>query len=164
MHADEMALLMSEFNQGAAIPQVEASAIKQMWEAVGRMAADGRLGPKTGIGLGAYAGYGFDTSSMSPEQFLAIALRQNLLNALIQRGVLREYMQDEESREKVFVAVATIPCNKEDLAEALVQMQLSQSPVEVAAAAKEEMKKSGYDADSPRIDGKFIAWLKEECG
>ena len=71
-------------------------------------------------------------------------------------------MQDEESREKVFVAAATIPCNKDDLAEALIQMQLSLSPAEVAAAAKEEMKKGGYDADSPRIDGKFIAWLARD--
>ena len=63
MHDNELAALMSEFNQGAAIPQVEASAVKQMWEAVGRMAADGRLGSNMTMGMGAYAGYGLDTSS-----------------------------------------------------------------------------------------------------
>ena len=114
------------------------------------------------VGLGAYAAYGFDASSLSATQFLAIWMRQNLLNTLIRRGVLQEFMKDEQSRTRVIEAAATFPCDKEDLAEAMVQMHLSQSPAEVAEAAKAEMKSQGYDVDRPRIDGKFIEWLTRD--
>jgi hypothetical protein len=83
------------------------------------------------------------------------------LSALIQRGVLQEYMKDDESREKVYGAAATFPCNKEDLAEALILLQLSLSTPDVVAKAKEEFKQRGYDLDKPTIEGKFIAWMKD---
>ena len=52
-----------------------------------------------------------------------------------------------------------IPCNKDDWAGVLAQLALAQSPAEVVAKAKEEMR----DADKPSIDGKFLYWLRDNC-
>jgi len=162
MQHEELAAAMNGFMESGAIPQVDASALRAMLDAVERMPVDVMANSHVAVGLGAYAGYGFDASSFSAAQFLAIWMRQNILNALIRRGVLHEFVKDEQSRTKVIEAASTFPCNKDDLAEAMVQMHLSQSPAEVAEVTKAEMKSKGYDADRPKIDGKFIAWLTRD--
>jgi hypothetical protein len=162
MQHEELAVAMNEFTQSGAIPQVDASALRAMLDAVARMPVDVMANSNVSVGLGAYAGYGFDSSSLSAAEFLAISMRQNILNALIGRGVLREFMKDEQSRTKVIEAASTFPCNKDDLAEAMVQLHLSRSPAEVVEAAKLEMKSQGYDVDRPRIDGKFVEWLTRD--
>jgi hypothetical protein len=155
--------ILARFDQGAPIPSIDAAAIKQLTEAVSRMASDGQLNPNAAMGLGAYAAYGFDASSLTPEQFMAVSRRQTLLAALVQRGVLSEYMQDEKSRERVYLAAATIPCNRDDVAEAFILLQLCQIPSEQAEPMKQGMKQQGYDPDEPRIDGKFVAWMTDNC-
>ncbi len=65
--------------------------------------------------------------------------------------------------EKAFVAAATMPCNKDDIAEAMIQLHLTQVPAEVAARGREEMRAEGYDPDKPMIDRKFLDWLQEKC-
>jgi hypothetical protein len=158
---EQFAIVMAEFDKGTAIPTVDIAAMKQFAEVSARMLAEAPPKPNVAVGFGAYAKYGLDASSYSPQEFVAIWLRQNLLSALIQRGVLQEYMKDDESREKVYGAAATFPCNKEDLAEALILLQLSLSTPDVVAKAKEEFKQRGYDLDKPTIEGKFIAWMKD---
>jgi hypothetical protein len=130
-----------------------------MWDAARRMPSK----PNVALGLGAYAAYGVEAASSRPDQFTAIWRRHNMLAALVGRGVLKDYMDGDQLNEKVFTAAATIPCNKEDLAEAMVQLKLSLSSAEIVAAAKEEMRAAGYDADEPKVDGKFLDWLRDNC-
>jgi len=76
------------------------------------------------IGLAVYAAYGFEAASAGPERFLPIQWRHKL-TALVQRGVLDDYKHGEELDEKVFRAAATIPCDKNDLAEAMLPRLLT---------------------------------------
>src|SRR6266567_6003942 len=77
------------------------------------------------IGLAVYAAYGFEAASAGPERFLPIQWRHKLMSALVQRGVLDDYKHGEELDEKVFRAAATIPCDKNDLAEAMLPRLLT---------------------------------------
>jgi len=83
------------------------------------------------------------------------------LTALVERGLLREYRSGNELDDRLYQAAATMPCNKEDLAEALVLLRLSLAPEEIAAKAREELRAHGYDPDKPAIDAKFQSWLTE---
>ncbi len=159
MNPEQLEQQRKQLEDGAPIPPVDASDIQQMWDAARRMPSK----PNVAMGLGAYAAYGVEAAFSRPERFMAIWLRQNILAALVGRGVLKDYMDGDQLNAEVFTAAATIPCNKDDLAEATVQLMLSQSPAEVAATAKEEMRAAGYDADKPKIDGKFLDWLRDNC-
>jgi uncharacterized repeat protein (TIGR03803 family) len=61
-----------------------------------------------------------------------------LLDALVERGSLIDYMENESLRKQVFAAAATIPCDKNDLGEAL-------------------------DLDQPKVGQKFIEWMSSHC-
>ena len=163
MKMDPFHSVMEQFNSGAPIPPVSASDIKQMWDATHRMNAERPPRPNVAIGLGVYAAYGVEAAASRPEEFMAIMWRYRLVSALVERGVLSDYMNGDELDEKAFHAAATIPCGKEDLAEAMVQLRLTQSPAEVVKRAKEEMRAGGYDADKPNIDGRFLDWLRDNC-
>jgi hypothetical protein len=63
----------------------------------------------------------------------------------------------------VFVAAATMPCDKTDLAETMLPLLLAKSSAEDVVKAKEEMRAGGYDPDKPNIDTKFIDWTKNNC-
>jgi hypothetical protein len=41
-----------------------------------------------------------------------------------------------------------------------VTRSISNIPKEVAAKAKDEMREQGYDPDNPRLDRKFISWMR----
>lgn len=146
---EEVRAEMEKIDQGAPIPQIEVSLVKRLW----RMA--GPLAPGVANAVG--------SDELTSQQFVAQFWRGNLLNALIGRGVLRDYVQDEESMDKAITAAATIPCSKNDVAEAAVLFHLSQQPPEIARKAKEEMKREGLDVDNPGIDGKFIQWMVDNC-
>jgi hypothetical protein len=88
-------------------------------------------------------------------------VRYALLDALIERGVLDEYMKDEPLR--VFAAAASLPCNKEDLTEALAQRLLHEASPEVAEKAIAKMKEAGYDLNHPNVCKKFIEWMRDNC-
>lgn len=145
----EVSAEMNKIEHGAPIPSIEASLVKRLW----RMA--GPLSPNVGNAVG--------SDELTSQQFVAQYWRGILLNTLIGRGVLRDYVKDEESMDKAIAAAATIPCSKNDVAEAAVLFHLSQQPPEVALKAKEEMKREGLDVDHPTIDGKFIQWMVEKC-
>ena len=152
-----------QLNSGAAIPAVSASDIKQMWNATRRMKADLPMGPNTAIGIDVFAGYGVEAASTRHEQFIWIQLREMLISGLSTSGVLSDYMHGEELDEKVFCAAATIPCDKNDLAEAMAPFWFRQVPVEVGETARDEMRAAGYDPDRPRIVTKFFEWMHDHC-
>jgi len=152
-----------QFNSGAPIPTVTVSDMKQMWDAMRRMSAEVPTRPNTAIGVGVYALYGVEAASRGAEHFFPVMLRHTLLSALVDKGVLREHLTGESLDEKAFRAAATMPCDKNDLAEALLERMLAQSPPDVVAKAQAEMSAVGYDPNKPKVVAKFLAWLSDHC-
>jgi len=72
-------------------------------------------------------------------------------------------MKDEPGRKHVFAATATIPCNKEDLAEAAAERILRDASPEMLERAKEDAKNAGQDLDRPRIGEKIVDWIRAHC-
>jgi hypothetical protein len=89
--------------------------------------------------------------SKDPEQQVAMMARYTLLDGLIERGILNEYMDDELQRKKLFAAAATLPCNKDDMGEAIAHRFLRDSPPDVVQKAYEEFRQAGYDPASRRL-------------
>ncbi len=88
-------------------------------------------------------------------------VRYAVLNALIERGVLDEYMKDQALRKNVFTAAALLPCDKNDLYEAVTERGLRQSSADVRKKWDEELKQAGYDRDHLKLAAKFIAWMRD---
>jgi hypothetical protein len=149
MDIHELAAAMHETLQRADIPAVDSSALKQMSKAVTQILAHSK---SKATGLEVLAAFGFDPTSLTPQQFAALDSRQTILLSLLQRGVLNDYMLDEASSERVFAAAATFPCDGGDFAEAVYQLERSKSPTEVAEKMKQEMRQHGDDPDKPGVD------------
>ncbi len=159
----EVKSLVDKFNAGAPIPPVSAADIKQMREAIRRMNADMPPRPSVATSLAVFAAYGVEAASGPLEQFMAIQNRHGLMSALVERGVLNDYMHGEELDEKVFRAAATMPCNRDDMAEAMLPRLLTQVSAEDAEKAKKGMRAEGHDPDKPNVDIKFLDWLSNNC-
>lgn len=159
-HAEATRVVYEQFNAGAPIPPVSPSDLKNLWEVSRRMNADMPPRPGGAIGLSVFAAYGFEAASASPEVRVPIQLRYQLLAALVERGVLKDYLHEGELDERAIRAAVTIPCDKIDLGEAMIPQALAMAPAESAAKAKEEMRAGGYDPDKPNADIKFLDWLR----
>ncbi len=157
MNHEQLEQQRKQLESGAPIPPVNASDIRQMWAAARRIPSR----PNVVIGMGAYAACGVEAASDRPEQMLAIWHRQNMLAALVARGVLNDYLHGEEMDEKVFRAAATIPCNQEDWKQAMFPLMLAQLPADHAAKVREEAHAAGIDLDNLPIDRKFLDWLRD---
>jgi hypothetical protein len=114
-------------NDGAPIPPVSASDMKQMWDATRRMNADMPPRPNGATGVAVFAAYGVDAAFNRPEEFFLPSWRYQILVALVERGVLNDYKHGEELDEKVFRAAATMPCDKTDLAETMLPLLFADS-------------------------------------
>jgi hypothetical protein len=162
--AEAMDAAAAQFNSGAPIPPVRASDLKQLWEATRRMNADMPPKPSGGaVGLSLFAAYGFKAAAGDPGELLPIMWRHQLMSALVERGVLSDYMRGDEPDERAFRAAATMPCDKEDFAQATMPGMLTEFPPEDAAKFRENLLIQGYDIDRPSVDGKFIEWLRNNC-
>jgi hypothetical protein len=159
-HAEATRTVYEQFNSGAPIAVVNPSDLKQLWEVTRRMNADMPPRPGVAIGLAVFAAYGFEAASASPEQRVPIQLRCQLMSALVERGVLNDYLHGEELDERAFRAAATMPCDKIDLGEAMIPQMLATYSAEIVEKAKEEMRAGGYDPDKPNVDNKFLDWLR----
>ena len=160
MNTDGLNLAAEQINAGAQIQMIEPSQIDHVWEVLSRIPVDRRT--NTAIGLTAVCG-NLQFAPKSPEGQVALMFRYALLDALLARGILNDYMNDELARKQVFAAAGTLPCNKNDLAEALANRLLRDAPPEVAERTREEMKNAGWDIDPPKIGEKFIEWLRSHC-
>jgi hypothetical protein len=161
MNHDAENQALEKLNAGDPIPSTDAAYLKKAWEALRDLPAE-RRGK---VALGAQFIFGDaapDLTTVDPSQFLAFGMRLAILQALIERGALNDYMQDDAQRAKVFHAAATMPCNKYDFAEAMSQQMLRDSPPDVAAKTKEEMLAGGLDPDHPKVIAKFIAWMEQQ--
>jgi len=145
-------------NAGAQIEQVEPSLIEEMWKALSRIPASERQPTAVGF-VGALIDP--DLLPQSPEQKLAMMVRFALLNALIERGVLDDPMKDETLRKKVFAAAARLPCDGNDLHEAVAERVLEQSPPDIKQKTEEDLALRGYDPGHLKVADKFIAWMRD---
>ena len=159
---ESLQTMAKQFNDGAPISPVSTSDLKQLWEVSRRINADMPPRPDVAMGLGIFAAYGFEAASAGPEIYMPIQWRCELLVSLIERGVLKDYVHGEELDKKVFVAAATMPCDKTDVAETMLPLLLAK-PSEIAEKAKENMRAEGYDPDRPNFDSKFLDWLQNNC-
>jgi hypothetical protein len=150
-----MAAVAARVNAGDAIPEVDPSRIEYMWETMSRFP---RSKDKT-VGLGAVAGSDPNAWKIDPEEQIAVVFRCKILEALIDRGVLNDFMKDEAGRNKVFAAAATLKCNRDDFGEAPAQESIREAPPEVREKMKKELRLAGCDPDHPAIVEKFIAWI-----
>ncbi len=152
---------MARLNAGEQIQEVDAVWIERMWEVMQRFPRDKR--EHRAIGLGAIAGGDPDRPQIGPEQRVALMVRCMLLDAVVEQGVLDEYIDDESKRKKVFAAAASMKCDKNDLGEALAQKHIRESPPDVAEKTKQELRTAGCDPDHPKIGERFISWMHDSC-
>ena len=155
MDTDGLNLAAEQINSGAQIPTIEPSQIEHVWEVLSRIPRR----TNTAIGLTAVCA-NLDFAPKSPDEQVALMTRYALLDALLERGVLKDYMNDESARKHVFAAAATLPCDKNDLAEALADRMLRDASPEVVERTREEMKNAGWDIDRPKIGEKFLGWIR----
>ena len=147
---------MKRFDDGAPLPAVDPDYLQRMWEIMPG------LDENKAIGLGAIAGgMGSGVSTLQGDTMIALMMRAMLLKSLAARGVFRAYGDGDGMRPEVFLATATIPCNRDDVAEALGLDQLAKLPPEQAAPVLELMRTEGYDPQHPRIDEKILAWMRD---
>src|SRR5215469_11881840 len=137
MENDDLKAAAERINSGAQIPTIEPSQIEHVWEVLSRTPLDRRLKPE--VGFTAVRGNP-DFAPKNPDEQVALMTRYALLDALVERGILNDYMKDESARKHVFAAAATIPCDKNDLAEALAQRLLRDASSDVVEQTKEEAK------------------------
>ncbi len=77
--------------------------------------------------------------------------------------MLRNYQNGDDLDERVFRAVATVPFNYEEWAESMMGLEIADYPGEVVAHVKQQFRDHSYDLDHPKIDAKFLAWLRDSC-
>lgn len=146
---------LERLNAGFPMAAIDPYLVERMWEALSRIPRDERQHTTAMIG----AKLDPDLAPQNAEQKLAMMTRYALLNALIEAGILDEYMKDEASRRKVFTAAALLPFDHNDLQEAVAARVLHQTPPEVRQEKKEELRQAGYDPDHLKVADKFIAWM-----
>jgi hypothetical protein len=151
-----MAAVAARVNAGDAIPEVDPSGIEYMWETVSRIPR----GQNKTIGLEAVARGDPTAHEIDPEEQFAVVFRCKILEALVDLGVLNDFIKDEAGRKKVFAAAATLKCNRDDFGEAVAQESIREAPPEVQEKMKEELRLAGCDPDHPAIVEKFIAWIR----
>ena len=158
MQDDDLGAVTERINAGAEVASVEPSLIEHIWNAMSSIPEE--HGQSKTTGLHAVAG---DPKlfPQDPEQRVAMMMRYALLDALIERGILDEYMENESLRKKVFAGAAQFPCDRNDLVEALAQRLDRETPPDVAQKTREELRRAGYDPDHPKVAGKLIDWMHD---
>jgi hypothetical protein len=157
MEHEDLNVAVERINAGAQIPAVEPSQIEHMWLALSRTPADRRK--NTAVGLTAVCA-NREFAPKSPDEQVAMMTRYALLDALLERGILNDYMKNESARKEVFAAVARIPCDKSDLGEALAERVLREASTEAMEQKRAEAKSEGWDIDRPKIGEKLIGWIR----
>jgi len=152
---DEFRKFGEDFNGGAPVPPVDPEQLKRYWIGINRIIES--MSPRDGTGgLGAIAGISLLSGTPTISEYLSVSMRVDLLRALSERGVLRDFERDGELSESSFQAAATMPMNIADIGEGTVLMRLCKMPPEEAAKEKAQWLAAGFDTNRATIDGKFI--------
>ena len=153
---DEFRRFVDAINAGAPVPAVNPEQLKRLWRGV----RDIKAASPQRKGM-AIAGKSFLSGNPTTTEYLSVSQRANLIDALLERGVLKEFEAGGELPDCVFRAAAMMPINKDDLGEAMLQLHLTKMLPEEAAKINAEWLAEGYDADHPKIDDKFLAAIRE---
>ena len=160
MENDGLTAAVERLNAGAPIPTIEPSQIEHVWEALSRIPMESRKNAAVGLtAVCCNAQY----APKNPDEQVALMTRFALLDALLERGILNDYMKAEPERKHVFTAAAKIPCDKNDLADALAERRLRDAAPEAIERTKEEAKNAGWNIERPKIGDKFIHWIRDHC-
>lgn len=158
--AEETSDFFERFNrEGGMVPAANPDHIKMMWNRMRDVELVRRSGKTSGLGA-----IGIDASFLGEsarDNLAALTLRLGLLRSLLERDVLRDYLQGDEVPDEVFAAAADIPCDKEEISEAMLQLVMKQRPDADCSELKHEMIAHGYDPNAPKIDSKFLMWLRK---
>lgn len=160
MENDDFSSAAEKLNAGENVSCLSPSVMEAMWTIYSQIPPEKR--ENTAMGMGAFARAGIDPDSVpqDPEHMVAMLTRFSVLECLVERGILDEFMTDEVLRKKVFEAAATIPVNKGDLGEAMSH-RLMRDP-ETAQKIKEEFEQAGYDVEHPKVGERFKKWVREQ--
>ena len=160
MQGSDLEAAVDRINAGADVATVEPSLIEYMWERISSIPREQRQSTSAG-----FCGVLADPERFpkNPDQRAATMIRYVLLNALVERGILDDYMKDESLRQKVFAAAALFPCDKNDLGEAVSQRSVRDSSPDVARKSGTEFGRAGRSAEHPKVGGKFIEWMRHNC-
>jgi len=132
--------------------------LKKIWKRI-REAGLTTSATKT-FGLGAVGIDPWELGDRPHEEVHALAIRLELLRSLFERNVLHDYLRGDDFAEEVFQAAASLPCDGDDIGEAMVQLAMKQRPEADYSELKREMIAHGIDPDHPRVDSRFLAWIK----
>lgn len=160
MEHDDFKAAAERLNTGAEVPTVAPGVIKAAWDAASRIPREQRQ--RTAFGIGAFAMANAADVPQNAEQRVAFIARYSLLDALMELGILDDYLNNDSTREKVFTAVASFPCNKYHLGEAMAQKQLREALPEAAEKIRAELRELGYDPDHP-LGEAFKQWMHDHC-
>jgi hypothetical protein len=160
MQIDDLDAAVERINAGAEVATVEPSLIEYMWKRISSIPKEQRQSTSAGF-CGVLADP--DRFPQNPDQQAAMMIRYALLNALVERGILDDYMKDESLRQKVFAAAALFPCDKNDLGEAVAQRLVRDSSPDVVQKTDEEFRQAGYAPEHPKVGGNFIEWMRHNC-
>jgi hypothetical protein len=151
---------MKRFDDGEPLVAVDPEEFERAWMVVHQLRDAFPSSKATGLGAIASTA-SLDYESKSADEVMGFWMRGTILAALIKRGVIDGYLDNGEPRRAVFRAAASISAGKEDLAEAMLLANLAEAKPEVVEQFKKEAHENGYDPDHPRIDAKFLDWLKQ---
>lgn len=159
---------MSEFverfnREGGLVPPANPDHLASMWKLMREV---NRRFPNTGTcGTGGHVSIGLDAAGIegiTGDHVAVLSIRVALLQSFLERNVLHEHFQSDELIQEVFHAVASFPCDKEDVGEAVVQLQLRKLPLEQASELRKNLIDGGYNPDEPKVDSKFLEWMRRQ--
>jgi hypothetical protein len=158
MPEDQTSDFADRFNrEGGPVPEANPEHLRRMWKHARENASLGK-GKTSGFGA-----LGLDASDLGDaprDKITILTLRLGLVQSLCERNVLRDYLHGDELAEEVFQAAASLPCDKEDVAEAMVLLTMKQQPQLDYSELRREMTAHGYNPDEPKIDSKFLEWIR----
>ena len=157
MEKDDLEAATARINAGAEVATVEPSLIEYMWKLMSSIPREQRQSTSPGF-TGVLADPG--RFPQNPDEHVAMMIRYALLSALVEGGIVGDYMKDESLRQKVFTAAALFPCDGNDLAEAVAQRD---SSPDVTRKTGGEFRRTGYDPEQPKVSKKFIEWMLHNC-
>ena len=146
--------------QSAPIPQVDPVDLKQSWSA---WKSEVPLGPNT-IGINSLAfAIPASTPRVVQENAVSVWKRNLLVAGLFVRGLLQDYQTDDQIRDEVFRAAATVTCLEEDLIEVIALPTFLGRPEadpETIERLKREALADGLDLEKPKMVDRLLTLIR----
>jgi hypothetical protein len=155
---------VERFNRtGGPIPAVDPDHLARIWKRVCEVNAQcTEVAALVWSGQGTIGFGAAGVDGISRDDATILGLRVRLLESFVERGIVDERLPGSNLSEETFRAVATFPCNKEELGEALIQLLLKKLPPEKALELRQGAMAEGYNPDESKIDAKFREWKRNE--